>query len=138
MNDCLFCKIARKEIPAEVVYEDADTIAFLDINPSAEGHTVVIPKEHHQSIQILPAELVGPVFMTVKVVSSMLEKALGSGHFTIGFNNGKLSGQEVDHIHIHLIPRYKNDGGDSFQSIVQNTPTEDPKTTKEKILKANG
>jgi histidine triad (HIT) family protein len=138
MSDCLFCKIAKKEIPAHVIYEDGTTIAFLDINPSAPGHTVVIPKEHYSSIQELPPESVAAVFVTAKTVVNKLEKAVGSGHFTIGFNNGRLSGQEIDHLHVHVIPRYENDGGGSVQSVVKNSSQEGPEEIKSKILKANG
>ncbi len=138
MKDCLFCKIAAKEMPAEVIYEDDKTLAFLDVNPSASGHTVVIPTEHYRNIQELPVEFVEAVFTTVKTVASMLEKAMGGGHFTIGFNNGRLSGQEIDHIHIHLIPRCRDDGGDSIQSVVRALPGENLEEMKNKILKANG
>jgi histidine triad (HIT) family protein len=138
MNGCLFCQIVGGEIFTHAIYEDEKTTAFLDVNPSAPGHTIIIPKEHYSNIQELPAGLVNAVFITVKTVSAMLEKAMGNGHFTIGFNNGRLSGQEIDHIHIHLIPRYKNDGGNSIQSVVKNSSEEDLEEIKNKIIRANG
>ena len=89
--DCLFCKIAKKEIPAEAVYEDADTIAILDIHPRAPGHTMIIPKVHAENILDLPDSLVGRVFLTVKKVTGILRTALKPDGFTIGINHGKVS-----------------------------------------------
>lgn len=138
MKDCLFCKIASGEIPAENIYEDEKISAFLDINPSAPGHTMVIPKRHYPNIKELPESLTGDLFVAVKRVAQMLEKALETSHFTIGFNNGRLSGQEIDHIHVHLIPRFENDGGGSLQSLVHNSPEESLEEVRKKILEANG
>jgi histidine triad (HIT) family protein len=138
VKDCLFCKIISKEIPAHVVYEDGDVLAFLDINPSAPGHTVLIPKEHCPDIQRMPDKLIRPVFTAVKRVILLLGETMGSAHFTIGFNNGRLSGQEIDHIHVHLIPRYEGDGGSGIQSVVSNPSKEDLIKIKNKILKADG
>ncbi|PIR98189.1 MAG: HIT family protein [Candidatus Colwellbacteria bacterium CG10_big_fil_rev_8_21_14_0_10_42_22] len=135
--DCLFCKIAKGDIPTHKIYENDDSIAFLDINPSADGHTMVISKNHHENIQDIPEDLLGKLSKTVKRVVDILEKGLKTTHFTIGLNNGKLSGQEIDHLHIHIIPRNEGDGGGSIQSVVQNR-TENPEKIKEKILKANG
>lgn len=122
--DCLFCKIACKEIVANIVYEDKDTLAFLDIHPRSPGHCVIIPKKHAVNILDLDDALVGPTFLTVKAVSAILNVALKTDGFTIGINHGRTSGQEIDHLHIHIIPRFINDGGASMQSIVNNPPKE--------------
>lgn len=122
--DCLFCKIAKKEIAAEVIYEDKETMAFLDIQPRAPGHTIVISKVHSENILDLNNENIGPTFLTVKKITGILKNALEADGFTIGINHGRVSGQAVDHLHIHIIPRFKNDGGHSIHSVVNNPPTE--------------
>jgi histidine triad (HIT) family protein len=131
--DCLFCKIAKKEIPAEIVYENDKTLAILDINPHSPGHTMVLSKFHSLTILDLPEEEVGPLFSAVKKVTEMIQKALKPEGFTIGINHGKISGQVIDHLHIHVIPRFKNDGGGSVHSVVNNPPKESLKEIANKI-----
>ncbi|MDP3953760.1 MAG: HIT family protein [bacterium] len=135
---CIFCQIVAGEIPAHTIYQDEDTLAFLDINPRAPGHTMIIPKEHHSTILDLPDKLVAPIFGTTQKVTAMLEKGLGTNHFTIGINMGRLSGQEVDHLHIHVVPRFEGDNGGSIHSVVNNPPEESLEEIKEKIIQANG
>ena len=135
--DCLFCKIAGREIPAEIVYENERTVAFLDINPMTLGHTVIIPKNHAGDILDLPDNQVEPTFLAVKSVTRMLTRALNPEGFTIGVNHGRISGQTVPHLHIHVIPRYSGDGGGSIHSVVKYPPKEEIKETKEKIIKTN-
>lgn len=137
MTDCLFCKIASKEISAAVVYEDESAIAFLDVNPFVLGHALVISKSHAENILDLPDGEIGDVFLAVKRVTGMLERALKPEGFTIGINHGRISGQSVPHLHIHVIPRYPGDGGGSIHSVVENRPKESVKETREKIIKAN-
>lgn len=137
MNKCLFCKIANKEIPAEVIWEDETALAFLDVNPLALGHTLVIPKEHVDTIAALPEESVGPIFLTVRKITDMLQDALKPEGFTIGINQGPASRGGVDHLHIHVVPRWHADNGGSIHSIVSNPPKESVQETREKILKAN-
>lgn len=122
--DCLFCKIIKKEIKAEIVYEDKETIAILDVHPKAPGHTMVLPKAHSDNLLDLPNEKIGPVFQAVKKVAEMLKKSLKPDAFTIGINNGKYSGQLIDHLHVHIIPRWRGDGGKSIHSVVDNLPKE--------------
>ncbi|MBI2591299.1 MAG: HIT domain-containing protein, partial [Candidatus Brennerbacteria bacterium] len=81
--DCLFCKIIKKEIKAEIVYEDEEALAFLDINPRASGHTMVAPKKHAANIFELDDNLMRPVFHAVKIVAGFIEKALKPDGFTI-------------------------------------------------------
>lgn len=135
--DCLFCKIADKSIPSTVVYEDEFTLAFLDIHPLSEGHTVVIPKNHAENIIDLPEELVKPLFLSVRKVAAFLKDALNPEGFTIGINHGKVSGQTIDHLHIHVIPRYEGDGGKSIHSVVHNPPMEALEETRSRILNPN-
>lgn len=138
MNDCLFCKIANKEIPAQIVYEDDMAVGVLDVNPRAPGHTMVIPKVHGETILDVPAGTGGPLFEAVKKVTALLKETLHPDGFTIGINHGKASGQAVDHLHVHVIPRWYGDGGGSVHAVVNNPPQESLDTIKEKILKASG
>jgi len=120
MSDCIFCKIGTKEVPAKVVYEDEHTFAVLDIHPRAPGHSMVIPKVHAPNILELPEEEITPLFAAVKKVMKLLKNSLNPDGFTIGINQGKASGQEVDHLHVHVMPRWVSDKGGSIQSAVNN------------------
>lgn len=124
MIDCLFCKIINKEISAEVVYEDENTVAILDVHPKAPGHAMVLPKVHAENILDLSDNKIEGTFKAVKNVTALLKKALVPDGFTIGINHGKVSGQAIDHLHIHIIPRWLNDKGHSIHSVVDNQPTE--------------
>lgn len=130
---CLFCRIGRKEIPVEVVYEDDHTIAFLDIHPRAPGHTMVIPKGHSATLIELPELELKPLFAAVQRVAAMLERGLSAPGLTIGINQGRVSGQEIDHLHVHLLPRFEGDGGGSIQSVVEHPPDEDLAALRKKI-----
>lgn len=118
--DCLFCRIISGEIPSERVYEDEHGVAFLDIHPRAPGHTVVIPRIHASSLSELPEKEVPGLFLAVQKLSRAVPQAFSAPGLTIGINQGKVSGQEVDHLHIHLLPRFENDRGGSIQSVVDN------------------
>ena len=122
--DCLFCKIINKEIPAHIIYEDDEVVAFLDIHPCALGHTVIVPKIHVNNILDLPDEKIGSVFERVKKLTGLLEKVLDPDGFTIGINHKEAAGQIINHLHIHIIPRWSNDGGGSIHSVVNNPPRE--------------
>lgn len=135
MNRCLFCKIAKKEIGAEIIFENDVALAFLDILPRAPGHTMMIPKYHAHNIGELPDALVGPFFQTIKKVVARIERALVPDGFTLGVNHGKASGQEVQHLHVHIIPRWHGDGGGPIQRVVSNQPKESIEIIAEKIRK---
>jgi len=109
MADCIFCKIIGGEVPAFKIYEDANFLAFLDVNPRTKGHALIIPKHHASTLLELPDNYVRGIFLVVKKVAGALTKTLGAKAFTIGSNNGELSGQAVQHLHIHVIPRYEQD-----------------------------
>ncbi len=122
--DCIFCKIVAKQIPAAVVYEDDRAMAFLDIKPRSPGHTMIIPKIHAPNFLELPEAEVGPLFSAVKRVADLLVKKLQCDGITVGVNQGRASGQEVDHLHVHLMPRWTGDGGSAVQAAVNNPPKE--------------
>ncbi|EHP86141.1 HIT family protein [Methanotorris formicicus] len=106
---CIFCKIVSKEIPAKIIYEDEDTMAFLDINPRNRGHTLVIPKKHYETLDEMPDEEMAKLMKTIKKVIEIL-KPLNFDGYNIVNNNKPVAGQEVPHVHFHIIPRYQNDG----------------------------
>ena len=113
--DCIFCKIVSKEIPTKILYEDEDTIAFLDAFPVAKGHTLVIPKQHYAKIQDLPSEINEKLFNTVHKLIPKVDSLQGST--LVAIHNGKDSGQEIPHVHVHLIPRSKNDSAGPVHSM---------------------
>ena len=112
---CIFCKILSKEIPAKILYEDDDTISFLDAFPVAKGHTLVIPKQHYAKIQDLPSEINEKLFNTVHKMIPKVDSLQGST--LVAIHNGKDSGQEVPHVHVHLIPRSNNDSAGPVHSM---------------------
>lgn len=131
--NCLFCNIVKKEIPAEVIDEDGETLAFLDINPRAPGHAMVIPNKHYEILGDVPDEELGSLFRGVKRVAKRITEALGANGLTIGINQGRASGQVVEHLHIHLIPRFTDDGGTSLHGVVHNKPKESLEAIASKI-----
>ncbi len=110
MNDCLFCKIIRKEIPAQVVYEDGNTLAFLDIHPVNPGHVLVVPKEHAADFLAASHEANHAVLDTVQKIAPAVLAAVGAPAMNLGVNCGSVAGQAVMHYHLHLMPRFEGDG----------------------------
>ena len=134
MKDCLFCKLVNKEIPALFVYEDDDTISFMELNPSAPGHVMVILKKHGNNILEYSKEELGKLMGSVQNITKKIEKVLNPNSITIGINHKERRG--VPHLHVHLIPRWENDKGSVIQSIVNNPPKESREVIAEKIRKA--
>ena len=132
--DCIFCEIINKKIEAEIIYEDEWALAMLDARPIAPGHTLILPKRHLLNILELSDEEICPIFRVVKEITARLKEKLHPDGFTIGINHDKVSGQMVDHLHIHIIPRFEGDGGSSLHCVVDNPPKESLKEIKEKIL----
>ena len=106
MQRCVFCRIAKGEAPAYVVYRSETTIAFLDILPLTRGHTLVIPKNHYRDLFEAPDEVLYELIRSVKVVAKALLKALEADGVRIVQNNGSAAGQEIFHLHFHVIPFY--------------------------------
>lgn len=109
MNNCIFCKIVNKEIPAEIVYEDDRVLGFLDIRPVNFGHTLLIPKEHYVMIDDFPDEMIGPFFAKAKYLIRTIRKAVNADFVALS-----VVGVDVPHFHIHIIPRFYNDGLANF------------------------
>lgn len=104
MTDCIFCKIIKKEIPSEIVYEDDKFLAFKDIDPKARIHLLIIPKRHIPSVNDLRVEdkeLIGELILTAKAIAK--EQKIDQTGYRLIFNNGRDSGQSVDHLHLHLM-----------------------------------
>ena len=106
----LFEKIINGEIPCTKIYEDEHTFSFLDISPINKGHTLVIPKKPFPNIFMLPDKELTALFLTVQKVSQAVMKATGATGINIGMNNGAAAGQVIFHAHVHIIPRFSNDG----------------------------
>jgi histidine triad (HIT) family protein len=108
--DCIFCKIAQGELPSEKIYEDDKVLAFLDINPVNNGHTLLITKDHYENFLSLPDDLMSYVFKKAKLIAQAVSKGTDSDGFNLGINNGSAAGQMIFHCHLHIIPRKENDG----------------------------
>lgn len=108
--ECIFCKIVAGDIPSHKVYEDDQTLAFLDINPATRGHTLVIPKAHAPDLFSVPAEALTAAALTVQKVARLLQQVVRPDGLNIVQNNGSAAGQVVMHYHVHLIPRWAGDG----------------------------
>jgi len=133
--DCLFCKIAAGEIPAQKLYEDDEIMAFLDIFPATAGHTLVMPKAHYADLPETPDGLLEKMIRAVRKLSPAILEGLGSQAFNLVVNNGKLAGQVVPHVHFHIMPRYPDD------TIKVNIPQQpypegEIELVKQKILQA--
>lgn len=109
-QNCIFCKIASKQIPAKILHEDDKVICILDINPASEGHILVFPKEHYMILPHIPDELLNHLFKTAQLMSKTLLKTLQSGGTCIFIANGAAAGQKAPHVLIHVFPRRVNDG----------------------------
>ncbi len=132
--DCIFCKVINKEVPGYFILGEKDYVAFLDIFGSTDGHTMVVPKKHGYSIFDYSEGELGVLMGGVQEIARKMKKALGTDSITIGINHEEEKG--VPHLHIHLIPRFKDDGGKVLQSLVSNGLKEDLAKTAEKIRKA--
>ncbi len=119
MENCIFCKIIRGEIPNYTVYQDDHCLAFLDIHPVTKGHVVVIPKVHAETLLDLNDESIKEFFVGVKRTQERIQTILSPDGFNVGWNHGDAGGQAVKHLHVHILPRWNGDGGGSLHSIVK-------------------
>ena len=136
-ENCLFCKIIAGKIPSNKIYENDAAFAFLDVYPASEGHTLVVPKKHFSNFTDMDAESVASLFEVARKITAAVEKATSAEGSNIGINNGEVAGQEIPHVHIHIIPRRKGDGGRGIKSIVRTEPgTTNLEELAEKIRRA--
>lgn len=135
--NCIFCEIAKKERKSLFIYEDDYVMGVLDINPIAPGHTFLIPKKHFQNVLELDEETPFFLWKGIVEVEKMLIKAFNPQGFTLGINQGSSAGQAIDHLHIHIVPRWQNDGGTSLHGVVNNPPHESLEEIYQKIMASN-
>ena len=131
--DCIFCKIAKKEIPSKIITETNKSIAFLDVFPLSRGHTLVIPKCHYEKVQDMTDMDNTDLFNTVHKVISKVDKLTGATLLAV--HNGKDSGQEIPHVHVHLIPRELSDQAGSVHSMFKDRPKPSDKELDELCAK---
>ena len=110
MAECIFCKIIAGQIPFTKVYEDANVLVFMDINPISPGHTLVVPKKHYEAITEMPADEAAALYKPIPALAAAVKAALKAEALNVLQNNGRAAGQAVDHLHVHLIPRRAGDG----------------------------
>ena len=118
----IFSQIVDGEIPARVVYQDETTFAFLDANPLAPGHTLVIPKAEYERLDDVPDDVAADLYATIHALVPAVEDAVDADASTVAFNNGEAAGQEVPHVHCHIVPRFEGDGGGPIHAIAGQTP----------------
>ena len=110
MSDCIFCKIANGEIPSNTIFEDDNFRVILDNGPATKGHALVLPKKHYADLFEIPEETVMEAVKVAKKVAGTMKDKLGCDGLNLVQNNGAAAGQTVMHFHLHIIPRYENDG----------------------------
>ena len=109
-DDCLFCKMVAGQIPVTKIYEDEVILAFLDIGPVSDGHTLVIPKQHFEKLHDCPSEFLGLVCSRLGKIAGAVTAAMNSEGYNVLLNNGRAAGQLIEHLHFHIIPRNTGDG----------------------------
>ncbi len=131
-SNCIFCKIINHEIPSKLIYDDNDFMAILDVAPATKGHVLILPKEHAATLIDLSDDKASKILVLAKKIIAAMIKVHGFNNYNIVQNNGKLAGQTVDHLHLHLIPRY------SIDEVGLWTPHEnDPSVTDELAKKVH-
>ena len=123
-DDCIFCKIANGEIPSATLYEDEDFRVILDLGPASKGHALILPKEHYKDLCELDDAVAAKVLPLAGKMGRAMKKALHFDGFNLVQNNGEAAGQTVQHFHMHLIPRYVNDGQKILWTPGESTPEE--------------
>ena len=119
--DCIFCKIVSRQIPAKILNETSNSICFLDAFPLTKGHVLVIPKNHHKKIQDMSGSENSDLFSLVHTMMSKVDSITGST--LIAIHNGETAGQEIPHVHVHLVPRSKSDSAGPIHSMFNSSLT---------------
>ena len=135
-NDCIFCKIVAGDIPSTRIYEDADTLAFMDIGPIIKGHTLVIPKQHYDPITKTPVDVLARLMKVVQKIAQAQMNGLKADGVNVLNANGTAAGQQVPHIHFHVVPRFKTDGHHWNWAAKKYDSLEEMKKLAEEIKKA--
>ncbi len=125
MGDCLFCAIAAGDIPSARIHEDERTVAFLDINPLQRGHALVIPRAHAEKLEDASSDDAAAVMQAAQTLAPVLCEAVGAVDATIAINNGPDAGQEVGHLHLHIVPRHPGDAAGPIHALFVDRPTPD-------------
>lgn len=119
---CVFCRILADRAPSRTVYRDEAVVGFLDAHPLAPGHTLVVPAEHHERLEDLPTDLARALFGAVHRLLDPVGDAVDADATTVAVNNGPAAGQEVPHVHCHVIPRFSADGGGPIHAVMGPRP----------------
>lgn len=127
-DNCIFCKLANGIIPTNSIYEDEDFNVILDLSPATKGHALILPKNHHKNLYELPDETASKVMVLAKKLATHMTEKLNCDGFNLVQNNNEIAGQTVFHFHLHLIPRYNEDG-----QRINWKPTEPSKEELEEI-----
>ncbi len=109
-NNCIFCKIIAGEIPSHTLYENEQFKVILDVGPATRGHALILPKDHYRNLYELPEDMAADAMKLAKKMMRIMTDKLNCDGFNLVQNNGEVAGQTVFHFHMHLIPRYKEDG----------------------------
>ena len=134
MSDCIFCRIIRREIPARIVFEDEESIAFLDYRPVFQGHSLLVPKDHFETLADLPKEHIETFFENAQVLSRAVELAMEADGTFVAINN-RVS-QSVPHLHVHVVPRRRKDGLRGFFWPRNKYASENEMETVEQAIRA--
>lgn len=121
-EDCLFCSIVAGEIPSRTVHESDGAQAFLDVNPLAPGHTLVIPDQHYPRLQEIPANEATEFYAVLHQVVPAVEGAVEADGLTVAINDGEAAGQEIPHVHAHLVPRFEDDTAGPIHALFESRP----------------
>ncbi len=116
-DECIFCKIVSKQAPSSIIYEDKTVLAFLDIRPLTLGHALVIPKAHYVDIFDIPKNTLCSIHETSKLISPAIKKVTGADGISIIQQNGKSAGQDIFHLHVHVVPRFEGQKIPSFNEL---------------------
>ena len=125
--NCIFCRILSGEIPAEIVAREGDVVAFLDVQPLADGHVLVVPRAHQACIEDLEPAQADALFRAVAQLAGPVRDGVDAAGTTIGINNGAATGQTIPHVHVHIVPRWENDGAGTIHTIFPRKASRDIK-----------
>ena len=134
-DECIFCQIVDNKIPSQILFENDKNMAFLDIFPISEGHTIIIPKNHYNNLEDIPANELVELFKVVKTISNKIYEKLKVDGYNILQNNFTAAGQVINHFHVHIIPRRIEDRKFHLMIPSEQSSLEELKKTREKIVK---